>query len=90
MTVPGYFPLAQLGGIVPQKKNWNPELEDVIFIILGIKKSSFCNNFHWHLFNLQAIPDQSECLVVERSCLNEANSKINAFRGGSHFIIISR
>ena len=70
MTVPGYFPLGQLRGIVPQKKNWNPELEDVISIILSIKKSSFCNNFHWHLCNLQAIPDQSECLVVERSCLN--------------------
>ena len=68
-------------GHCPSEKNLNPELKNVISIILGIKKSTFCHNFHWNLCNLQAIPDQSECFVVERSCLKEANSEIE----GSHF-----
>ena len=49
------------------------------------KKCTFCYNFHRHLCNLQAIPYQLKCFVIERSWINEANPEINALREGSHF-----
>ena len=36
-------------------------------------------------FTFQGISNQSECFVVERSWINEANSETNALWGGSSF-----
>ena len=57
-----------------KKNNRNILLKSVISTIMSIKK-----------FTFQGISNQSECFVVERSWINEANSETNALRGGSRF-----
>ena len=57
-----------------KKNNRNILLKSVISTIMSIKK-----------FTFQGISNQSECFVVERSWINEANSETNAWRGGSRF-----